>query len=411
MTQQEEMKYIDFDQERIHFVVDKENGRYLGHVSTASLDNCNTIFAAYVAGHGRGQGILKKSLDAAKTWSNRLPVPESWSTLLQVPTIYSIKQSNNRDRLLYFTGHYPIRYSLSDDNGENWTELEAIGEFGGNVSMASLMQLSDGSLLGFFHDDGRYLTFKKDLRYELYRIGNNKDECILFYRDQYVDQKIKLALDSSTLKTGFEHYIAGRQCIYKSSAGEKCDGLYSDIYMTRSYDFGRTWQYPVKITENNKLSLAEPCAFYSPDKNQICVIMREELRKISSYFMTSNDGGSSWTEPSELPSALNGIRHVAKYLPNSKLMISFGSRYNGYYPNDWVAWIGDYDSLQSGSDDGDYLIRIKENKTNRDWGYSGLEIKDNGQIISVNYGMWGIDERPYILAAAFNPIERFYRGK
>lgn len=53
-----------------HVIVDKEKGRYLGHVSTARYSNDDAIYVVYVRGHGRGQGIMRKSKDFGLTWSN-----------------------------------------------------------------------------------------------------------------------------------------------------------------------------------------------------------------------------------------------------------------------------------------------------------------------------------------------------
>jgi len=131
--------------------------------------------------------------------------------------------------------------------------------------------------------------------------------------------------------------------------------------------------------------------------------MLEHMQKRASYSITSNDGGITWTEPQQIPSVLNGFRHVARYLSNGKLMISFGTRSDSHYPNDWVAWIGSYDDVVSGSSDGDLLIRIKQNKTNRDWGYSGLEVNAEGECVATCYGTWEADQRPYIISATFDP--------
>ena len=53
-------------------VVDKEEGQYLGHVSTVLLEDQQTIIAVYPQGHGSGAIVMKKSSDASLTWSERL---------------------------------------------------------------------------------------------------------------------------------------------------------------------------------------------------------------------------------------------------------------------------------------------------------------------------------------------------
>ena len=52
-------------------VVDREAGQYLGHPTTALLDDGQTMIIVYPKGHGRGAVVMKKSYDGGKTWSKR----------------------------------------------------------------------------------------------------------------------------------------------------------------------------------------------------------------------------------------------------------------------------------------------------------------------------------------------------
>jgi hypothetical protein len=54
-------------QEHRQVVVDREPGQYLGHVTTALLEDNKTILAVYPKGHGRGAIVMKRSDDGGLT--------------------------------------------------------------------------------------------------------------------------------------------------------------------------------------------------------------------------------------------------------------------------------------------------------------------------------------------------------
>ena len=55
----------------------------------------------------------------------RLPTPASWATSLETPTIHRTVDAAGRKRLLLFSGLYPVRLSVSEDDGTSWCELRA----------------------------------------------------------------------------------------------------------------------------------------------------------------------------------------------------------------------------------------------------------------------------------------------
>ena len=131
--------YVDLSREtQRQIVVDREPGQYLGHPSTVLLEDGRTLLCVYPKGHGKGPIVLKRSTDGGLTWSARLPVPENWSTSLETPTLYRIVDAAGRKRLILWSGLYPARFSLSDDDGRTWTPLRAAGDWGGIVVMGSL---------------------------------------------------------------------------------------------------------------------------------------------------------------------------------------------------------------------------------------------------------------------------------
>ena len=74
----------------------------------------------------------------------------------------------------------------------------------------------------------------------------------------------------------------------------------------------------------------------------------------------STDEGKTWSEPKQLPAAVNGERYKADYLADGRLFITFRSiskNFNNFdkvdetkgigngkwYSEGWVAWVGTYD--------------------------------------------------------------------
>lgn len=328
-------------------VVDREPGQYLGHPSSVLLEDGNTILVVYPKGHGRGPIVLKRSRDGGLTWSERLPVPESWATSKETPTIYRITDSTGKRRLILFSGLYPIRSAVSEDDGQTWTELGPIGDYGGIVAVASLVRLTDGRWMALFHDDGRFLRG------------------------------------------------SGRRAATMT------------VYKILSEDGGLSWSEPVPIASLPYAHLCEPGAVRSPDGSQIAVLLRENLRRYNSFVMFSDDEGETWTEPRELPGALTGDRHVAQYLPNGRLFISFRDRTpdaGSPTEGDWAGWIGTYDDLVEGRD-GQYRLRLADNRRDWDCCYPTTHLLPDGTVVTITYGHWREGESPYILEVRFTAEE------
>lgn len=318
-------------------IVDREPGQYLGHPTTVLLEDGKTILCVYPKGHGKGPIVLKRSKDGGKTWSDRLPVPENWATSLETPTIHRMLAPDGKKRLIVFSGLYPIRRSVSEDDGVAWTPLEPIGDFGGIVAMADVVRLRDGRYMAVFHDDGRFIA-------------------------------------------------ATRQ-----PAAFK-------VYKTLSADGGLTWSAPVVIAQHPQAHLCEPGLVRSPDGRQLAMLMRENSRKFNSFVSFSNDEGATWSEPRELPGALTGDRHVGKYAKDGRLFVTFrDTTHDSPTKGDWVAWVGRYSDIVEGRE-GQYRVRLMDNHKDADCAYPGLELLPDGTFVTTTYGHWTKGEPPYVVS-------------
>jgi hypothetical protein len=341
-------------------IVDREPGQYLGHPTTVLLEDNKTMLIAYPKGHGRGAIVYQRSDDTGLTWSGRLSTPKSWETSLEVPTFHRVVDAAGKKRLILFSSLYPVRMAVSEDDGATWGELEPIGDFGGVVTMSTVLGLNTpGHYLAFFHDDGRFIR------------GGDVEK--YFVKSPHAPD-------------------------YQSTTAKPWRFW---VYTTLSKDGGLTWSVPVPIASLPNANLCEPGALRSPDGKQIAVLLRENSRKFNSFVIFSDDEGLSWSEPRELPAALTGDRHVAKYTPDGRLFISFrDTTHDSPTKGDWVGWVGKYDDIVNGAE-GQYRVRIMDNTKGADCTYPGVELLPDGNLVTTTYGHWTEDEPPYIVSVRF----------
>ena len=321
-------------------IVDREKGQYLGHPTTVLLEDGKTMLIVYPKGHGKGGIVYKRSSDGGKTWSDRLPTPKSWVTSREVPTIHRVVDAKGKKRLIMWSGLYPARLAVSENDGANWSELKKAGDWGGIVVMGCLEQLTTGKgqYMAMFHDDGRFFTQKP-----------KRQNPVVF-----------------------------------------------TLYKTFSRDGGLTWSDPEAILARSDVHLCEPGIIRSPDGKQLCVLLRENSRRRNSFAIFSNDEGKTWTKPRELPASLTGDRHTGKYTADGRLFISFrDTTHDTPTKGDWVAWVGTYEDVVKGNE-GQYRVRLMDNTNRWDCAYPPVEVLPDDTIVTTTYGHWTKGESPYI---------------
>jgi hypothetical protein len=383
---------IDLEQEKsLHFTVDREEGVYLGHPTTVLADSGKTVITVYPKGHGSGEIVMKKSYNGGVIWTERLPVPETWKSSKEVPTLFPVILPDGKRRIVMFSGLYPVRIAWSDDEGATWSELHKVGDWGGIVAMASLIKLNTGSsdYMAFFHDDMRYFS-----------------------------------------ENGQE--------LYSSDRKNSNDRLFT-LYKTVTSDGGITWSFPEAILSRRDMNLCEPGVIRSPDGKKIALLLRENSRRFNSQIIFSTDEGKTWSQPRPLPNELNGDRHVLKYLPDGRIIAVFrdvspnnakgdlvkiakaagevnlstiadSTQLGSPTEGDWVGWVGTWKDLIKGRH-GQYRIRFRDNWHSWDCCYPGVEILPEGDILIVTYGYWDRAKFPFISAVKIRAeeLDNYYK--
>ena len=65
----------------------------------------------------------------------------SWATSKEVPTLHRVVDQKGTKRLIMWSGLYPARISVSEDDGASWSELKPAGDWGGIVVMGFVESL------------------------------------------------------------------------------------------------------------------------------------------------------------------------------------------------------------------------------------------------------------------------------
>ena len=318
---------IDISGETARHVVIAEGTEetYHGHPTTLLLPDGKTMFCVWTYGHGGPCGPMKRSDDGGRTWSDLLPVPDNWRQVRNCPAIYRLADPAGKLRLLVFAGRGPqgsMQQSCSEDDGRTWTPMKPNG-------LVCVMPFC--SIVPV--DGGKRLLGMTNIR----RPGETVEE-----RSNVVAQSF-------------------------------------------SADGGLTWSPWEVVLDIPGCKPCEPALIRSPDGKQLLCLVRENNRRQNSWKMLSVDEGRSWSQASQLPAALSGDRHAARYAADGRLVVVFrDTAAESPSRNHFVAWVGTYNDIVEGRE-GQYRLKLLHSYAGSDCGYPGLELLPDGTLVATTY--------------------------
>jgi hypothetical protein len=315
-----------------------------GHPTTLLMPDGKTIYCVWQGRrnsskeHGAPAGYLKRSDDGGHTWSDYIQLPANWlETGRGHPTIHRLVDAYGVARLIVFcrdNDRTTFLQAMSLDEGKTWTEMCPIG----------LMDPDGDPIVGW--------TAPISILEAAGPNGENKH--LMWYE--------------------------------RSRNGSPSPGT---IWQSASYDGGLTWGESKVVVE--KEGASEPGAIRSPDGKQLLLLIREQNRRLNSLFTVSGDEGKTWSEPRQLPLALSGDRHLARYAPDGRLVILFrpyppasSASLQVFQENYFTAWVGRYEDIICGRE-GQYLVRLIRSHQGPDHTYPGLEILPDGSFVATTY--------------------------
>lgn len=310
-----------------HVIVAQGDAKtYQGHPTTVLLPDGKTMYCVWTINHGGPCGPLKRSDDGGKTWSELLPVPPSWKTVRNCPTIYRLTDPAGVTRLVVYAGEGPdgaMHESHSLDDGKTWTPMRSLG-LKCVMPFCTIVPIEGGKkLLGLSNTR---------------RPGETKE-----VRSNVVTQSI-------------------------------------------STDGGLTWSPWRVILDLPGLVPCEPWVVRSPDGRQLLALIRENAKRAALY-MTSEDEGKTWSAAKPLPPGLYGDRHVARYAADGRLVVCMrdtGGSYGSPTSTHFIAWVGRYEDIVNGRD-GQYRVKLLHSYKGGDNGYPGLELLPDGTFVATTY--------------------------
>ena len=297
---------------------------YQGHPTTVLMPDKRTLFCVWTYDHGGPCGPMARSDDGGLTWT-RLDdrLPRAYGSYSNCPSIYRMVDPAGQERLWIFAAQPDMPRIVSDDGGQTWKEAPGLG-FPCVMTFSSVVQLRDGRYLAMYHRRGDGLT------------GDAGDH-----------QRV--------------------------------------VLQTTTADGGLSWSTPQVVAAVKGKMPAEPYVFSSPDRSELCCVMRENTHTGHSLQMFSTDEGMTWSSPQDTCWGLSGDRHQGIYTHDNRLVIAFRDKAPGSTTYDhFVAWVGTFDDIRRGRP-GAYRIKLLHSYAGGDCGYPGMEILPDGTILATTY--------------------------
>ena len=325
---------------------------YQGHPTTVLLPDGKTMFAVWTYNHGGECGPMKRSDDGSKTWSQLLPVPESWRKVKNCPAIYRLVDPEGKARLFVFA------------------------------------QLGEGLVSAYSEDDGKTWTDMRSIE------GLKMEKSVMPWC-------------TITPVEGGKKLLAATNARRANDPDKRSNNVVQSI----STDGGLTWGPVQIICDMPEFKPCEPCFIRSPDGKQLLCLMRENMRTINSLFMVSDDEGKTWSQPKSVQDSLTGDRHQAKYAPDGRLVIVFRdmapeSPTRGHF----VGWVGTYDDIVN-QREGQYRLKLLHNYAGTDCGYPGLELLPDGTLVATTYLKYWNDRRKHSVVSTRFKMEELDAGQ
>jgi len=297
---------------------------YQGHPTTVLLPDGQTMYCVWTYGHGGVCGPLKRSADGGRTWSDLLPVPESWTTAKNCSAIYRLPDPQGKMRLVVYASTGPdgtMHRAVSEDDGRTWGDMLPTG-------LTCVMPLCTVVPI----DGGARLLGMSNLR----------------------------------------------------RPGEKQEKRSNVVAQSYSTDGGLSWTPWKIVCDMAGLAVCEPALVRSPDGKQLLCLLRENY-KAQSMFMTSDDEGAHWSEARPLPLGLVGDRHMPCYAADGRLVVCMRDKTKAFGTlGHFVAWVGRYEDIVAGRD-GQYRVKLLHSYAGSDCGYPGLERLPDDTLVATTY--------------------------